>query len=345
MRINLCFTEPVPVSEAEKFASRLQSPALVTDRKHIIRYRNKAAYRLPFLRCGAKLERFISEPCAESLINSPPGTLVVGGAENRRLPDIAALVCGDCVLVVLDALSAKLCGILRDEFCALPGYDLTLRTAADPFCGALKDKLGAETEKRFSMLISALSEHGAGSFRVFDAAKVIRPVISAADKLLGERGYSAFWHAVPTDLYTEGGEDGFAAIIAASLCACARVSRDGWVDVRGSADGRSARITVSASAGEEFVSSAAEGEFPADGMFGSGSLPDLYLARLIADANRWDLTVTSTPEEGSHRRISATLTFALCGSVTPADFILHEDLGDSIRSAMGMVFDGLKSRK
>ena len=107
MQINLCFPEKITAAEAETLASQLQSPALVTDGRHIIRYRNKAAYRLPFLRNGAKLDRFISAACAESLKNAPSGTFVVGGAEDCRLPDIAALVCCGCTIVVLDALSAK----------------------------------------------------------------------------------------------------------------------------------------------------------------------------------------------------------------------------------------------
>ena len=348
MQINLCFPEKITAAEAETLASQLQSPALVTDGRHIIRYRNKAAHRLPFLRNGAKLDRFISAACAESLKNAPSGTFVVGGAEDCRLPDIAALVCCGCTIVVLDALSAKLCGILRDKFCALPGYDCTLYADAGSLCGTLKDKLGAETEKRFSGIIDLLSRQGAGSFRLFDAAKVIRPVVSAADKLLGERGYSAFWHAMPTDLYTEGGEDGFAAVIAASLCACARVSGDGWVDVRGCADGRRAQISVSSvssASGNGFSCFEREGVFAAENLCGYGAAPDLYLARLIAEANGWDLTVSCTPEDGTRRRLAATLSFALCGSVTPADFILHDDAGSRMRAAMDMVFAGLKKRK
>ena len=85
MQINLCFPEKITAAEAETLASQLQSPALVTDGRHIIRYRNKAAYRLPFLRNGAKLDRFISAACAESLKNAPSGTFVVGGAEDCRL--------------------------------------------------------------------------------------------------------------------------------------------------------------------------------------------------------------------------------------------------------------------
>ncbi|MBO4277400.1 MAG: hypothetical protein J5925_03255 [Clostridia bacterium] len=340
MQINLCFPEKISAGEAEELVSQLKAPALVADKKHIIKYRNTAAYRLPFLRCGAKLERFVSPPFAESLKAALPGTLVAGGAENGQLPDAAALVCDGCVIIVLDALSAKLCGIARERFRALPGYDSTFYAGAESFCGALRDKLGAQTEKRFSDLLTLLAENGAGAFRVFDASKVLRTVIAAADKLLGERGYAAFWHAIPTDLYTEGGEDGFAAIIAASLCACARSSANGWVDVRGSADGRTAQITVSAVSSSPASRTGADGGFSAASLCGGSAAPDLYLARLIAESNRWDLTVSSAPAEGG-RRLSATLSFALSGSVTPSEFILHEDLGDRIRAVMKQVFSAL----
>ena len=341
MRIDLSFPERLTAEQAVALAAGLKVPALVADERHIVKYRNKAASALPFLRCGAKLEKYLSAEFAVSVKDISPGTVLIGCGENGKLPDFAVMACGGCLLAVADLLSARLCALVREESRALPGYDRVINTGIDPFCGAVTEKLGAEAGKRITHLITALYGNGSGGSGPFDASRVLRPVISAADALLGERGYAAFWQAVPTGLYTEGGECDFAAIIASALCTCARISFDNWVDLRGYADGRHAELTVSALTGIPLSCTDGEGRFTPACVCGESALPDLYFARLLADLNRWEFAVCSTPAENGLRRVSATLSFRLSGSVTPASFILREDYGERILAVMKQVFSAL----
>ena len=322
MRIDVLNTAGMSFGEACEYVAGLCVPAVLCDGEGIVRRKSRRSETIPAVRVGARITRYITGESAKAVGDSPEGIFVPGKARGG-LPDFVAVRGGDYSVFLFGSLSMRLADLARESASGFAGYDCAVPVdivAAGYNCALLCDERAYE---RLLKTVDLLF----GSFSVrendgFNAASLLRSVLSAAEPLLRPRRASANG-SLPARLYSFGSEKSMAAILAASVCVCALLSANGRCGVSVSVDGGSAEIrfdcetAVNADALER-VCSPTPLSFSA--RYGALAL-DVYFARILAENNGWSFAASKSENENGKTFFGATLSFESSGAPSASEFV------------------------
>ncbi len=304
----------------EAYVGSIECPAAVLDKQLRLVFKNKgysAVVRAP--RIGINIKNYVSPEDYQHLCDMRDGqTLNVGLLVGHNTLGATVFACADLRILVVSRLDSDVRQGLDMLYRRMSGYDLTVVGGEEAL---LMRQIDASVAALFAE--SAAETFSLREVPFFDAVSVVRRLTFA---LSDRRG--AVSRRIRTDIGSEsftayGSGRDFALALGTLISLCA-ASSDGSIDISMSECADSVEVSVSA----DIYAEVADRLRKNLGRLDSTSVSEddagfiIYVLRLLADGNLWDLRI-STESEG----MSFYLTLPI---QEPFSAIRLRDVGDDL---------------
>ncbi len=286
----------------EKIIESLEAsaiPALLIDENMKIAYKSAFVTDCAVgLKTGAPISRFISESDLHylSLLSVNESFCTAFDTGSSRC-GVIFVGCRLCKLAVLSPFFADMLSCVDNEYERMSGYDITL-------CGSKSDNAPNENDidlrvynmsHLLSETISELKDiHG---LPFFNATYVLRLMLEAAGNMHGVSRDIFELENTAGEVYVCGSQRNFALVLAVIVSSCAKKLSEGSVRFLLSVSDTEATFTVSAKLDVSSYVARSVPKFYENGKPLRVNMQDdsfwMYLSKLLADANLWDLKVES----------------------------------------------------
>ncbi len=283
MLINVRTVGVMTIAEAEELIAGMEYPAVLLNDKLFVIKKNRAARRhTNFLKLGCSVVRFLAPESYRPMLDMNPSEMLNVVFDRNGEKYRANTVCGiGCRILIFRSADTGLFAALNDNYSRMSGYDICLSHSPE-------SKNGVLTEGFADIVDDLMQEHTKShALYFFNAADLVKRFFDELDRQKNGR-YIYELLMSGGELFTEGSPKGFLLLLAVMTSLCF--------------DKFDNKIIFSAkNAGSELVfavycekgaaaADAAEREAEQD-LFAYG-------ARLIAEANLWELSCFS---EGQKR--------------------------------------------
>lgn len=329
MLINVKTVSELSLADLAEKLNFLGLPAVLLDDELKVAAKSKESTEFaPFLRCGARIDRFLPEDDIGKISKMRPKDTVFTSLIHNGTESYVSIICGDgCRLVVFHSY-AGLCLEVMDKYVKMSGYDAELKSG---HTGGVPLAPSKNIPKRMEDIIeAACSRQGKLlSLPFFDSAAAVKRLLAeiAGAKLKNKPKISL---TLPADeLVSEGSERDFILAAAVMIAVCLECAVDGRVSVDVQDGESELAFDISCETEETVYGAVSFGRLGLNTAEGQDIRS--YMLKLLADANLWD--ITSYSENGR-------FGIKLC---TPCvrrgeEFMVHDATSEYIRSIVSAVF-------
>ncbi len=296
MVINIRTTGKLLPEELSEKLNTLEIPAILLDKELKVIARNtESAEFASFLRKGAKINRYLPEGDGEKVLAMNPCETFITSIKGNQSECRVNIVCGvNCRLVIFQPYQGKLNAEVLDKYKKMSGYDTTVelpRVENEPAKGG--KRLASGMSEIIETVI--LGQSGLRGLPFFNSAVLLKSLLSEMANAAPRYSERIKLSLSSDELITEGSDKDFVLMAAFMMLFCLDCSTDGEVSADAKNIGGELVFSVSCKAdssvyGIAKLTSIRKSFRTIDPEFSESDFL-IYMLKLLADGNLWDLNI------------------------------------------------------